>query len=167
MKDNIDHVLATGEKTIFEPFQHRIDGKDFVMTTIVAPVVVDGKTVGMTGIDITLDQIDEYVSSFTFYDSGFAGLMSGEWNVLSHQTKDIIGQNYFEATGAKASKENELIQEAIKNGESYLTIGYSNALSTDVYRLFTPVQFDGVKTPWSAFVQAPVNEVLKKRRQRR
>jgi Methyl-accepting chemotaxis protein len=42
-----------------------------------------------------------------------------------------------------------------------LTIGYSNALSTDVYRLFTPVQFDGVKTPWSAFVQAPVNEVLK------
>ena len=161
MKDNIDHVLATGEKTIFEPFQYRIDGKDFVMTSIVAPVVVDGKTVGMTGIDITLDQVDEYVSSFTFYDSGFAGLMSGEWNVLSHQTKDIIGQNYFEATGAKASKENELIQEAIKNGENYLTIGYSNALSTDVYRLFTPVQFDGVKTPWSAFVQAPVNEVLK------
>src|SRR5690606_16267820 len=46
------------------------------------------------------------------------------------------------------------------NAEDYLTIGYLNALSTDVCCLFTPVQSDGANTPRSAFVQAPVHEVL-------
>src|SRR5690625_5175871 len=159
--DNINNVLETGENSIFEPFYYEVDGEDVLITSIVAPVKVNGKIIGMTGVDISLHILDEYISEFSFYNTGFAGLMSNMGTVISHNNDELIGENYFETDAVKKNKDIRQVSEAVNKGESARIEGFSNALQTDVYRLFTPINVSGVQTPWSAFLAAPIDQVMK------
>lgn len=158
---NLDYVLQTGESTIFEPYYYQIDGQDVMITSIAAPVIVNGKVLGMTGVDISLEALDQLVSQFTFYETGFAGLMSNEGNVISHQNTDLIGSNYFESEAMRDRADRELVKEAVRTGEQIAIEGFSNALQQNVYRLFTPMTISGIHTPWSAFLAAPIKEVTR------
>lgn len=118
----------------------------------------------MTGVDIALDDLHHIVSEYSFYNTGYAGLMSNAGNVISHQNEELMGTNYFESDAMKNHERNDAVKEAVGSGGKALIEGYSNTLQTDVYRLFTPIQIEGVDTPWSAFLAAPVNEVTKEAR---
>ncbi|MEK3935241.1 methyl-accepting chemotaxis protein [Sporosarcina sp. FSL W7-1349] len=162
LKDNFDHVLQTGENVIFEPFSYQVDGIDTLMTSIVSPITIHGKTVGMVGIDISLQTMNDHISKIRLYDNGFAGLMSNRGGVISHQNNELIGKNYFQSTAMKDRDDVTDVENAVHKGEPVRIVGFSDALQTDVYRLFTPIQIDGVQTPWSAFIAAPINEVTAK-----
>lgn len=162
LKDNFDHVLQTGETVLFEPFSYLVDGKDVLMTSIVSPITINGKTVGMIGIDISLQTLDDHISKISFYESGFAGLISNEGRVISHQNDKLIGKDYFQSPTMVDRKDVKDIGNALHTGEPTRIIGFSEVLKTDEYRLFTPIQIEGVQTPWSAFIAAPVNEVTAK-----
>ncbi|SFE52271.1 methyl-accepting chemotaxis protein [Alteribacillus iranensis] len=155
---NLHHVLETGESSIFEPFLYEVNGTDELITSIAVPVIVDGTTVGMTGVDIALESLHQYVSDFSFYDTGFAGLLSNEGKVISHQDDSLLDTVYFESSMENESA-GDAVSAAVQTGEVANIESFSNTLEKEVYQLFTPVTIDGVSTPWSAFVTAPMNEV--------
>src|SRR5690625_1387846 len=161
VKELFDHVFESGQNTIYEPIFYEIDGEDTLITSIISPVVINGETIGMVGVDFSLNIINNYVSDFTFYDTGFAGLISNSGIVLAHQNEDLIGTNYFESDVMKNYKHKDAIKEAVESGEKKLVEGRSGILNTDVYRLFTPIKVEDVSAPWSAFLAAPINEVTK------
>lgn len=165
LSDNIQSVLETGRNVIWEPMNYDFHGVNQLVTSIVSPVVVNGKTVGMTGVDIVLHDLHKIVSEHTFYETGFAGLLSNEGNVISHQEEELIGTNYLESDAMKNHPEKEKVKQSILTGEKALITSHSLALDTEVYRLFTPIIVKDVRTPWSAFLAAPVDEVLKEARQ--
>lgn len=84
-KNNLEYVLQTGKSAIFEPYAYDFGGQNVLITSIVYPVVVDGQTLGMVGIDYSLESIHERVSQITFYKTGFAALLSNEGTVISHK----------------------------------------------------------------------------------
>lgn len=161
LQDGLNHVLQIGKNVLFEPYPYELGGENIFVTSIVAPVVINGKAVGMTGVDLSLEQLDQMISQFSFYDNGFAGLMSNQGYVLSHQNTELIGTNYFESTAMKDRDDNQQVQEAVRTGQPMIIEGFSNALQQNVYRLFTPIHVEGVDTPWSAFLAAPVDEVTR------
>ena len=163
--DNLNSVLQTGEPAIWEPFLYEVEGEEFLITSIAAPITVNDKTVGMTGVDIALDDLNESISQFSFYDTGFAGLMSNQGNVISHQNESLIGTNYFESNAMQVHPDNDIVRESVAKGESAKIQGHSNALGKEVYRLFTPINIKGIQTPWSAFLAAPIDEVTKESKQ--
>lgn len=161
LHDYLNYVLQSGKNVLFEPLHYELNGENVLVTSVVAPVVIKGKTVGMTGVDVSLEQLDQMISQFSFYDTGFAGLISNQGNVLSHQNTELIGTNYFESTAMKDREDNQEVQEAVRTGQPVIIEGFSNALQQNVYRLFTPIHIEGVDTPWSAFLAAPIDEVTK------
>lgn len=163
--DNLNSVLQSGEIAIWEPFMYEFEGEKKLITSIVAPVTVNGETIGMTGIDIALDDLHTIISDYSFYNTGFAGLMSNKGNVISHRNEELIGTNYFESDAMQKHEQNDAVKEAVGAGGKAVIEGFSNALQTDVYRLFTPIKIEGISTPWSAFLAAPVNEVTKEAKQ--
>lgn len=165
LADNLNSVLQSGKSAIWEPMTYEYYGVEQLVTSIVAPVVVNGKTLGMTGVDILLQDLNEVVSGYTFYETGFAGLISHEGNVLAHQEQDFIGTNYFEGQAMGNHPQKEEVRKAVLEGEKALIESHSQALDTEVYRLFTPITINGVDTPWSAFLAAPVDEVLEEAKQ--
>lgn len=159
VQENLNNVLKTGKDAIFEPFTYEIGGQTALITSIVSPVTVDGETIGMTGVDILLDRLDDRISKFSFYESGFAGLMSNSGNVLSHQNTALIGENYFESEAMERHPDLDSVMKAVKTGDQIKIEGHSNALKKDVYRLFTPLTIGTIETPWSSFIAAPIDEV--------
>lgn len=154
-------VLDTGENTIFEPFLYDVNNQSIFITSIVVPVIVNGKAIGMTGVDLELDTLNELVSEFTFYDTAFAGLMSNIGTVISHQNTDLIGENYFDSVAMKGISNVEEVRDAVQQGQQKRISGFSDASNKDVYRLFSPIHVEGVQTPWSALLIAPLDEVMK------
>src|SRR5690625_4817474 len=164
VKELISYIFEVGENTIYEPIFYEIDGVDTLITSIVSPIVINGETLGMVGVDFSLESINEYIAGFSFYDTGFAGLISNSGIVLAHQDEELIGTNYHESQAMVNHKDNHAVESSIESGEKILIEGHSNLLNADVYRLFTPVIVEGVSAPWSAFLSAPVKEVTKEAR---
>lgn len=165
VRDNIYAVLETGKPDIWEPFLYEIDGQSSLITSVVSPVIVDGKAIGMIGIDLDLNSIDEMVSQFSFYKTGFAGLLTGDGNVLSHLNTELIGTNYFESGSIQNEEAKNAIIKQINDGKPYSAEAKSEILDTEVFRLYTPLTIDGIDRSWMTFLSAPINEVMEKSRQ--
>lgn len=76
------------ETVVLEPFVY--DG--VLMVSYVAPVIRDGNFIGISGMDVSLNEIDEEVGQISIYDTGYAFMTSKSGVFLSHPTnKDWIG----------------------------------------------------------------------------
>lgn len=63
-----------------------------LMVSYVSPIIRDGQFVGITGVDVALNSIDEEISKIAVYDTGYAFMTSKSGVFLSHPTnKDWIG----------------------------------------------------------------------------
>lgn len=158
---SLKEILDSGENTIFEPFIYEINNQSVFITSIAVPIIVNGKAVGLTAVDMELGTLNELVSQFTFYDTGFAGLLSNGGTVISHQNNDLIGNNYFDSHAMEGVDEAADIQNAVHQGQPLMISGFSEASKKDVYRLYSPIYVEGVQTPWSALLVAPHDEVTK------
>lgn len=158
---SLQEVLDSGENALWEPFIYEINNQSVFITSLVAPVIVNGKAVGMTAIDLELNTLNELISEFTFYDTGFAGLMSNSGTVISHREADLIGEQYFDSTALKGVDNIEEVRNAVQQGEQIRITGFSEVSQEETYRLFSPIYVEGVQTPWSALLVAPLSEVMK------
>ncbi|WP_370574984.1 methyl-accepting chemotaxis protein [Methanomethylovorans sp.] len=76
------------ETVVLEPFVY--DG--VLMVSYVAPIIKDGNAIGISGMDVSLNEIDEEVGKISIYDTGYAFMTSKSGVFLSHPTnKDWIG----------------------------------------------------------------------------
>ncbi len=124
------------------------------MMSYVSPIFKDGDFVGIGGVDVSLEYVDEVVSEVRTFDTGYAFMVSNTGTFLSHPThKDWIGEkglHDFEGEGL------EKASEYIKNG-----VG-GHLESTDPTTGKTVVMFyEPVDTGNSAFVLViPKEEML-------
>lgn len=56
-------------------------------------------------------------------------------------------------------QDNERVKQSVLEDRQDIITGFSNVLQTDVYRLFTPIEIEGINTPWSAFLAVPLKEI--------
>ncbi|MDD3041455.1 MAG: histidine kinase dimerization/phosphoacceptor domain -containing protein [Methanosarcinaceae archaeon] len=82
----------------------------------VSPILRDGKFMGIGGVDVQLEYVDEEVSRVLAFDSGYAFIVSNTGIFLSHPThKDWIGEKNLNDFG---NKEFSKAAEEIKKGLS-------------------------------------------------
>ncbi len=152
------YLLArdTGKEVVLEPFTYEIEGKAVLMTSLVVPIIMDGKSVGAVGVDITLETLQEMVSGIKVYETGFGQLLSHEGVVLAHPDGEKIGkalQDLEEAQG-------ESIIEAIKSGSMLSSDNESYESDDAELKVFAPVNAGNTVTPWSFAIVVPLDEVL-------
>lgn len=158
---SLKEIIDSGENTIFEPFIYEINNESVFITSIAVPIIVNGKAVGLVAVDMELGTLNELVSQFAFYDTGFAGLLSNGGTVVSHQNNDLIGKDYFGSIAMSGVANAEKVKNAVHQGQTLMISGFSEVSNEDVYRTYSPIYVGGVKTPWSALLVATHDEVKK------
>jgi len=124
------------------------------MVSYVSPIFKDGGFVGIGGVDVSLEYVDEVVSEVRTFDTGYAFMVSNTGTFLSHPTrKKWIGEmslHDFEGEEVKKARED------IKNGFG------GHLETTDPTTGKTVVMFyEPVETGNSAFVLViPKEEML-------
>ncbi|AFV23500.1 methyl-accepting chemotaxis sensory transducer with Pas/Pac sensor [Methanolobus psychrophilus R15] len=80
------------EDVILEPYIY--DGN--IIVSYVSPILKDGEFIGIAGVDVSLDYIDEEVSQVSMFDTGYAFMISNAGMFMSHPTeKAWIGTKYL------------------------------------------------------------------------
>ncbi|RXA17587.1 HAMP domain-containing protein [Methanosarcina sp. MSH10X1] len=125
---------ARGEDVLTEPYFY----EGIFIVSQVSPVFRDGEFVGIGGVDVPLEYVDEVVSEVRTFDTGYAFMVSNTGVLLSHPVrKDWIGKKSLYDFN---SQEITRAADDIKNGTGgYIEVRDSTTGKT-VVMFYEPVQ---------------------------
>lgn len=148
------------KETIVEPYDFSYDNSTFyLMTSICAPVIVDNKFVALTGVDLTLREIQKKVNEIKPFD-GYAFLISNKGMYVSHpDAEECVGKPFDEINPEEEAE--HAIMEKIKNGEEYSFTAVHSETNEKLYVIFRPVRIGNTDTPWSLGILVPLSSVMK------
>ena len=120
------------------------------MVSYVVPLFKDGKSIGIVGMDINFKNIQDIVQGTKVYDTGYAFLLNGQYDVMYHpdlKVKDNLGT--IENGSLKG-----LTDEMGKNETSEIQYSYTyKGISKNV-------SYNHLSNGWIFALAAPVNEIL-------
>lgn len=143
------------QPAVLEPVTYRLQGEDVMLVSITSPIIYNSKVVGVVGIDISLDRLQEVISNVTFYDSGYAQLITGEGLILGHKDKELLGKNAFELLN------DEELQQAIEKGEKINIDRISHSTGQEEHYVVVPINTGVTGAKWSYISVMPRNEIFK------
>lgn len=148
--------LKSGKEIVMEPFEYEIDGQKLMFTSLTAPIVVNGKVVGVAGIDMTLDSLQELTNSLKVFDTGFGRLISNKGIVVTHREKERIGKIGEEFEG----EEGESILSKLNKGETFSQIAFSESEDGNMFKSFAPFSIGRTEGYWSFGILIPEEEIF-------
>jgi len=132
----------SGKPVMVEPYAYEIDGKSVLMTSIALPVVQDGKTMGVVGADLALDDLQSRIGALKLPFDGQVKLMSGTNSYIYNSDKTQLGK--------KSDSPPDI------NGSSI----YADPVIGKVIRVDRPVVLQGFNAGWTVRVELPLSSVL-------
>jgi methyl-accepting chemotaxis protein len=109
-------AFKSGVEQIMEPYSYPIGGKEMMITSVVVPIKVGGKVLGVAGVDITLDALTERLKDIKPYGTGYGYIVSNGGLLVAHHKKEIVGKDFIER---QREDVREPIREALKQGKIY------------------------------------------------
>jgi methyl-accepting chemotaxis protein len=139
----------TGKDKVLEPYMYDVGGVPTLITSVATPITMDGKVVGVSGIDMALDTLQTLVGGIKPFGAGSAVLVStggllvagGTGEAGSAAPDDLAG---LAAAAAKAGRTSQSVVDL--DGEETLRIAAPLAI--------------GESDTWSLIVSVPTSIVL-------
>ncbi|GAA0719165.1 methyl-accepting chemotaxis protein [Clostridium malenominatum] len=156
---NVDwYTIPRDSKNEFitEPEAFDVQGTKVTMISLCAPIIQNGKVLGVTGVDVSIDYMNDVNSKIKIYDTGSAMIISNNGQVVAHQNKELIGTNFY-----SNQKENiETIKQSVFEGKEYLHSEKSKELKDTLITAYTPIIVGKTTTPWSLALYVPLKEIM-------
>jgi methyl-accepting chemotaxis protein len=144
--DYYQRPKTTKLECILDPYTYPIQGKDVLLTSLVAPIIANGTFYGIAGIDLRLDDLQKRVDQIhIFGGAGKIGLISNNGTVAGFTGQsEIVGKN---AETILSNRERDLL--TISRGEKKFQIRDGQV------EVFSPVIVGHSTTPWSVYITVP------------
>jgi len=127
---------------------------NIMMTTASVPVMDNDRCIGVVGIDITLENINNLIGDIHPFGTGNASLISSTGKYVAHSDKAKIGKDVDNPQEWKAAF------NAINSGNLFAATSYSQTLKSEVQTIFAPMQTGSGDTPWAFVINIPIDKVL-------
>ncbi len=136
-------------ETIMEPYLYPVEGKQVLMTTISVPILEGERFLGITTVDLPLDDVSRLLAQTTLLRSGWVALVSGSGKVVAHPDERMAGK-----TAEEAGIPPEVVQ-AVRAGRAVQL-----AVGTNLYVMvpFTPGQTNATWVLLGVVPQADLRE---------
>lgn len=138
------------KECIIDPFIYPVQGKDTLMTSLVAPIMVDDTFYGIAGVDVGLNFLQGLADKVELYDgSAEVAIISYNGTVAAVSGKpELAGKPY-----------NDIAQDWEDNLE-HVTKGreFINMLE-DELSVFEPIKIGNTITPWSVNIRIPLQKI--------
>ncbi|WP_313134102.1 methyl-accepting chemotaxis protein [Anaerocolumna sp.] len=141
------------EPAVLEPVTYKLQGEDVILVSITSPIIYSNKVVGVVGVDISLNRLQEVVSNVTFYDSGYAQVITGKGLIVGHKDKELLGKNIFELLN------DEELQQAIEKGEKANIERISEG--QEEQSVVIPINIGETGAKWSYISVIPRREIFR------
>lgn len=145
----------TRQEAIIDPYFYRVQGQEQFITSLVCPVLVNNKFVGLTGIDVNLAFLQKAAEDQHMFDgTGEVVVIANNGDVVAHSGQpDSIGRKIYDVYPEQTG-----LQRQVSNGESVTF--YNEKL--DRYQIVEPIWVGKSDTPWSLMVTLPKSFIVNK-----
>lgn len=145
----------TLKSIISEPATYSLQGQSVMLVSITSPIIHNGKAIGVIGVDVALDRIQEIVGDIKIFETGYAQLISADGTIVGHLNKDLIGENSFDIFG------DEELKRVIEGGESMEIEKKADSSYPRRHLIVEPLTTDGHSKTWALMTIVPHNEMFK------
>ncbi len=140
---------------VLDPYFDEVGDKQMLMTSIAFPLQLDGKVVGVMGIDISLDNLQEL--SMQAHNELYEG--AGQVSIISSagflagnsRDRQMLGEPLSKAFGQQSSE----LLEIVKRGQP------AALKHADMQRVLSPLQPIPNAKPWSVLLEVPSAVLMK------
>jgi two-component sensor histidine kinase len=125
---------STGNEVITEPYYY----EGVFIVSYVFPIVKDDEFIGIGGVDVSLNYLDEITSEIKAFDSGYAFLTGNTGILVSHPAKkDWIGERKLYDLGIE---ESSIAADDIINGRSGHIETIDPTTGKEVVMFYEPIE---------------------------
>jgi methyl-accepting chemotaxis protein len=151
------YLLAhrSGHETVLEPYKYAVDGISYLVTSVAVPIVIDGKTVGVVGIDTALDGLSRNFSAEHPYQTGAVAILSADSRVVASSGAAKLGDP---AETLAASLHDAAPR--IAAGEGFHREGWSDLIGAEAIEVYVPIMLGETGRAWSVVVSLPKSALL-------
>lgn len=149
-----------GVENLWEPyFDEGLRGKAEVvlMTTISSPVTINGRYMGLVGLDVSLEALQKLVSGVKPVQGSYAFIVSNKSLIAGHSDTELINKNLADVWSADFEKNK--IGEKVQKGEEF-TFTRIDEKGKEYLVIFSPIKPGYIPSPWSLALVIPVDVIL-------
>jgi len=146
--------------TIIEPYYYSYTGKksdEVFETNIVTPITSNNKFIGIIGIDISMQYIQNEFSQLAPVKGSMVYIITDEGNFLIHPDSSFIGKNVSEYFTESENKFD--ISNLIKEGETVTFTSIDPQSNQESMFIIKPVNIYKTNTKWAFCLTIPKKEI--------
>ena len=140
--DWYDVPKRTGKTYFTEPYIYPVDGKNVLMASLVAPIMIDGSFKGTASADFLLTRLAKILADLKVIEGGKLALISNGGLYASHPVADRLGKKADDVPAAGLEK--------VRQGQPY---EYED--DNGYIHLLQPLQIHPDIAPWSVELSFP------------
>lgn len=144
--------LRSGKEYLGEPFAYVLQGKEIMMTSIAVPIRFQGRVVGVTGVDISIETIQKLQSEAGLHQSAIASIISNKGMVIANSNKELVGKTSAEFVDQNLAA----IRTDIASGQAVKAEMYVDQLKDEALCYYAPIIVGNTASPWSFVSMVPV-----------
>lgn len=155
-----ERIKRDAIETTEEPYLYSFSATEpeVLMTSFISPIKRDGKYIGVVGVDISLEQLQEKVKNLHPYPNSYVFLISYNGVFIAHPDQALVNKPLTDAQGNSDSKVDML--KKIQRGEKFTLQSSHHKLGIPTYVSFVPIVVGESATPWTMGMAVPVDEIL-------
>ena len=140
--DWYDVPKRTGKTFFTEPYIYPVDGKDVLMASLVAPIMIDGSFKGTASADFMLTRLAKILAGLKVIEGGKLALISNGGLYASHPVPERLGKKADDVPAAGLDKVRQGQPYEYEDGQGYI-------------HLLQPLQIHPDIAPWSVELNFP------------
>lgn len=149
------HTLKNNKTSaITTPYFDDYDGVKEMVASVVCPITVGGKFVGLSGIDISLNQFQAMIKDVHPYPNSTAFLVASDGIFVANQKKELVGKHIEDVF---TSKGEEFTKKFSKGKQFSITIELEGS---EYYVSFAPVKVTEFSPAWMVGVAVPHSDIM-------
>jgi len=149
--------LTTGVTTVTEPTVYEIAGKQTMVVSFCSPILIDGKPIGVAGLDLSMESINALVSTIKPLGLGYAFMLSDKGTIVSHPAPELVGKPYADASDAESQ---ERIVSSYSQGWIHSELKKASIGGTLSHMVIVPLPILRTDRYWAIGVLTPINGML-------
>ncbi len=140
------------------PSEKPVTEKDVLETTLIVPILQQGKYIGMTGMDIPLDRFRSLIDSIKPFPQSYAFLASNNGKWVAHGDRFLVNTRIADEN----PEDNQKFQfeQKIQKGETASFLSEYSKTGSKAYVTFAPIYIGKSDSPWSLGIVFPVDIIM-------
>ena len=141
-------------ETVLEPFTYEVEGKEVLMTTLSVPITVNGRVLGVAGVDMRLDEFSSMLADLNLMGDGYLAILSQGNSFVGHPESSLAGKSALETMSWLRD------QKGFSAGRDFTAVNHSDRLGGEALRVGNSFPIGNTGTSWTAVATIPMSSIM-------